>query len=209
MSRRGWILLGAFIALLQIPLLHQLFWRAEAKGTVPFEDDFDREEVGEMYSWFFDAEGPRIDSGWLCLGGVKNNPVWLKVPLPRDVRIRFLARSTRRTGDIKFEVFGNGRDHESGYVVILGGWNNTISVLARRDEHGADRKERRDFKVEPGRTYAIRLERRGGRIQVFVDDVLLFDWEDPEPLVGPGHDRFGFSAWETPLCFDELRIEPL
>ena len=209
MSRKGWIVLGAFVALLQIPLVHQLFWRAEARGSVPFADDFERTEVGENYGWFYDAEGPRIRDGWLCLGAVKNNPVWLKVPLPRDVRITFLARSEGRQGDIKFEVFGNGRDHESGYVVILGGWNNTISVLARLDEHGRDRKERRDLKIVPGRTYRIRLERRSGRIDVYVNGQSIFSWDDPDPLEGPGHDRFGFSAWETPLCFDDLRIEPL
>ena len=41
--------------------------------------------------------------------------------------------------DIKCELFADGRRHASGYVVILSGWNNSKSIIARRDEHGPER----------------------------------------------------------------------
>jgi hypothetical protein len=129
------------------------------------------------------------------------------------VAVEFDARSEStsgdRTGDIKFEIFGNGRDHASGYVCIFGGWGNTISAIARLDEHGANRKERKDRKVAPGRTYHMRVERRGALLRWYVDRELFMQYDDPRPLEGRGHDRFGFSGWAADLLFDSLRIDPL
>jgi hypothetical protein len=67
---------------------------------------------------------------------VKQNPLWLKAKLPANVAVEFDVRSQSPEGDIKAEIFGDGSDHASGYVLIHGGWNNSISVIARRDEHG-------------------------------------------------------------------------
>ena len=144
---------------------------------------------------------------------MKNNPLWLEMRLPRDVAVEFDARSEtatgNRPGDIKFEIFGDGREHASGYVCIFGGWGNQISVIARRDEHGVDRKERRDRKVETMRTYHMRVERRGRILRWSIDGEPFLEYDDPRPLEGRGHDRFGFSGWEADVFFDNLRIEPM
>jgi hypothetical protein len=42
-----------------------------------------------------------------------------------------------------------------------------------------------------------------------VDGEEFLRLDDPSPLSGPGHDRFGFSSWDADLFFDDLRIEPL
>jgi hypothetical protein len=34
------------------------------------------------------------------------------------------------------------------------------------------------------------------------------EYDDPRPLGGSGHDRFGFSGWAADLFFDNLRIDP-
>ena len=52
-------------------------------------------------------------------------------------------------GDLKAEVWGDDRSYATGtsytnatsYLTILGGWKNTMHVLARLNEHGTDRKE--------------------------------------------------------------------
>ncbi len=62
----------------------------------------------------------------------------------------------------------------------------------------------------------------GDLVTVGVDTVALFDnnfmpsiWQkilsldDPQPLEGSEHDRFGFSGWEAELIFDNLKVEPL
>ena len=154
-----------------------------------------------------------IRRGELWGSGTRNNPLWLAMALPRDVAVEFTARSETATGtrpgDIKLEIFGDGRAAASGYVLVFGGWGNAVSAIARRDEHGADRVERRDRKVEPGRTYRMRLERRGQVLRWLVDGEEFLVLHDPAPLSGPGNDRFGFSSWDADLFFDDLRIEPL
>jgi len=179
-----------------------------------FTDAFDRHELGAAYektggNW-------RIDAGQLHVRGARNHPLWLLRTLPRDVRIEFDARSESAEGDIKVEVFGDGvsyAKHDSytatGYVVIFGGWNNSLNVLARMDEHGEDRVVGTPHRVEPGKTYRFRIDRIAGILKVWVDEDILVEMDDPEPLVGRGHDHFGFNNWQSDLWFDNLKITPL
>lgn len=213
MGWRGWTALGICVVAANIALLHGLLGRAPS-ARVPgpsFEDSFDRSEIGPNY--FTTGMHWRIAGGEVWSPGAKNNPLWLELRLPRDVAVEFDARSETgsgdRSGDIKFEIFGNGRDHASGYVCIFGGWGNTVSVIARLDEHGADRKERRDRKVEAKRVYHMRVERRANELRWLIDGEPFITFDDPRPLYGEGHDRFGFSSWMADLFFDNLRIAPL
>jgi hypothetical protein len=206
--RRLWGPLALLLGLLSLPFLH-LALRGPAKTTttVPFADEFDRAELGEH--WFSTGGHWRPVEGWLYSPGVKNNPLWLRATLPADVAVEFDVKATEDTGDLKVEIFGNGRDHASGYVLIFGGWKNTISIIARLDEHGRDRLERRDRKVERDRTYHFRIERRGAVLRWLIDGERFLEFDDPAPLVGSGHDRFGFSSWASDARFDNLRITPL
>ncbi len=210
---RGWVALAACVGAANVALVHLLV-RGDAPAAIAgpgYEDRFDRATIGD--AWFTTGGHWRIERGELHAPGVRNNPLWLEMRLPDDVAIEFTARSESRTGDrtgdVKFEVFGDGRSHASGYVCIFGGGGNAVSAIARLDEHGRDRVERRDRKVEPGRTYRMRVERRGGRLRWLVDGELLLEYDDPRPLGGPGHDRFGFSSWDADVFFDDLRIQPL
>ncbi len=212
-SWRGWLVLGLCVLAANAAFVH-LVLRGDAPVTVTgprFTDRFDRPAIGPNY--FTTGAHWRIAAGELWAPEAKNNPLWLKMRLPRDVAVEFDARSETatgdRAGDIKFEIFGDGRNHASGYVCIFGGWGNSISVVARLDEHGADRVERRDRKVEPKRTYHMRVERRGSALRWFIDGEPFLSYDDPHPLQGAGHDRVGVSSWAADLFFDNLTIEPL
>jgi hypothetical protein len=137
LSPRGWAVLAAVLLFLQFPLIHYALFRGEAATTttVPYQQDFS--DPGVVRRDFFSTGGHwRVVNGQLLSPGVKNNPLWLQATLPRDVAIEFDVRSESSEGDIKVEVFGDGSDHASGYVLIHGGWNNTLSIIARLDEHG-------------------------------------------------------------------------
>ena len=146
--------------------------------------------------------------GALTTSGERNQGLWLTVPLPERVRIEFTARSDSDSGDIKFEVFGDGVLHESGYIVVFGGWNNSRSVIARRDEHEAGRQEREDL-VQPGRTYRLALVRTAGTLQLFIDGRPHLRYRDSRPLLGAEHRYFAFNSWQAKLTFDDLRIYDL
>lgn len=181
----------------------------------PYKDKFDRKVLGEDYH---NTGGPyRIVDGKLHVQGAYNKPLWLERRLPRDAVIELDVTSKSKDGDIKVEAWGDGESfakHKgaylaSSYVFILGGWGNSISALARLDEHGKDRKERRDFKVEPGRTYHWRIERKGNKLSWKIDGKPFLEMNDSAPLEGKHHAYFGFNNWASDLYFDNLQIKPL
>jgi hypothetical protein len=180
-----------------------------ARGGLVFSDDFERSNVGDDWQRGSGEGGGgewRIVDGWLRGKALKNDPLWLTQPLPRRARIEFDARALSPTGDLKVEVFGDGENHASGYILIFGGWDNTLDVIARLDEHGDDRKARSTRKVKPRNTYAMAVERSGGTIKWFVDDELFMTYHDDEPLTGPKHAHFAFSNWMAPVEFDNVRV---
>ena len=183
-------------------------------GSEGFTDDFERKELGP--AWHNTGAAYSIRAGKLHVQGARNHPLWLKRTLPRNVRLEVDVRSDSPEGDIKLELFGDGISKAeqnsytaTSYVIIFGGWGNSLNVLARMNEHGEDRVVGPPYKVVQGKTYHMKVERRGGTIRAFVDDHELAKMTDKSPLEGPGHDHFGFNNWQSELWFDNLRIEPL
>lgn len=183
-------------------------------GPAGFQDKFDRKDLGSNWN---STGGPfRIRDGELHVRGARNRPLWLRRTLPHDVRIEFDVRSQSPDGDIKIEVFGDGRSKAekdsytaTSYVVIFGGWHNQLNVLARMDEHGKDRVIGPRWPVERGHTYRMKIERQGATITAWADDHQLATMTDQDPLYGVGHDHFAFNNWETDVVFDNLTIEAL
>lgn len=142
LSRRGWAVLAGVLALSQFPLLHYTLLRGEPEVStqVPYSQDFSDSSVVERD--FYSLGGYwRGVNGQLLAPQVKNNPLWLKARLPADVAVEFDVRSEFPEGDIRVELFGDGTDPGSGYTLVHGGWNNTLSVLARKDINGPSLKQ--------------------------------------------------------------------
>ncbi len=179
-----------------------------------FRDNFDGPELSSAWR---NTGGPYdIREGQLHVQGARNKPLWLARRLPRDVRIEFDVTSRSEAGDIKVEVFGDGHSRAesvsytaTSYVVIFGGWNNSLNVIARMDEHAPDRAVGPRRPVEMGRKYHIKIERRGALITAWADGVELAHMNDSQPLEGRGHDHFGINNWESDLLFDNLQIHAL
>jgi hypothetical protein len=108
--------------------------------------------------------------------------------------------------DSKIELMTNGRSHSSGYIFILGGWSNQISAIARLDEHGADRKERKPTGVQGAGPHHWRIEKKGGHLEWYLDGRPYLSFDDPQPLDGEGHDRLAFSNWQNTLRYDNLKV---
>jgi hypothetical protein len=191
----------------------------------PFNDAFERDNIGDDY--LATGNQYRIERGRLCVKGARNHPLWLRHRLPLNARIEVEAETSGSDGDIKLEAWGDGQaaatrvsyNDATSYLAIFGGWKNRFHVLARLDEHAPDRPQvviepgsddPREQPVLKGRRYHLKLERSDGRtVRFWVDDVEMLSFIDPTPLAGGGHDHFAFNNWETPVCFDNLRVEPL
>jgi hypothetical protein len=183
-------------------------------GPSGFNDDFERNDLGE--AWHTTGGPYRLVNGQLKVEGARNKPLWLRRTLPRDVSIEFDAQSGHADGDIKVEVFGDGVSKAettsytaTSYVVIFGGWHNTLNVIARMNEHANDRAVGPSYKVEPGHLYRVKIERRGPTLSAWADGKPLASLTDKAPLYGAGHDHFAFNNWTVPLTFDNLRIKAL
>jgi hypothetical protein len=189
-------------------------------GKLVYSDDFDRADLGKDWRPTGEADAGWQPGTWTLADGrlraekIHNAGIWLQVPLPDKVRIEFDARAETPEGDVKCEVFGDGRTHQSGYIVIDGGWHNTVRTIARRDEHAEERKEdnRCDYVgnqlrcVEPDVDYHWTLIRTDGTLQWYLNGKLLLTYPDVHPVRGK---YFGFNDWEAAVTFDNLRIYDL
>jgi len=196
-----------------------------APVNAPWTDNYERASVGPSYRATSSAW--RVEQGRLCAHGSRNHPLWLLSPLPENVRIEFDAESATAEGDIKVEVFGDGRSFAqttaytgaTSYLMIFGGWRNQLHVLSRLNEHDPRRLERRLVKgarepelrpLRARQSYHFKIERTAGKIlRVWLDGALLFTFTDSDPLRGAEHRHFGFNNWEARVCFDNLKITPL
>ncbi|MCP4444523.1 MAG: hypothetical protein GY811_04155 [Myxococcales bacterium] len=190
--------------------------------TEAFSDNFERGALGEAF--FATTDNYQLVNGALSAKGAFNHPLWLTRKLPRNVSIEFDCWSNTADGDIKVELFGDGQSHAAtkekvqykatGYVAIQGGWNNSKSLLARRDEHGkegVDLSSRTAPKVEVGKRYHWKITRQGPDIRWFVDDMEtpFLQFSDAQPLDGESQSYFAFNNWESDTWFDNLTINPL
>jgi hypothetical protein len=181
----------------------------------PWADDFQRVELGP--DWNATSSAYRIEGGQLEVSNGYNHPAWLRRRLPADVVIDLDATSKSPAGDIKVELNGDGESFDpdkgsytsTGYVLIFGGWHNSLSVICRQEEHGEGRKaERGDVRVEPSRRYHFTIAHKDGTIDWAIDGKPFLSWTDPAPLTGAGHAYFAVDDWEADVSFDNLTIRP-
>ncbi|NOZ00985.1 MAG: hypothetical protein GXP54_03745 [Deltaproteobacteria bacterium] len=169
-------------------------------GVLVFSDDFERTEIGK--DWLNRSGKWVIKDGMLHGQNDRNEGIWLNTPVPDRFRIEFDARADSAEGDLKFEVCASEQHHQTGYIVIMGGWNNSLSIIARLNEHGTDRLES-DMRGETGRVYHMMAVRTDRSLLWYVDGKLALTFEDEDPL----HGRFfAFNDWSAPVAFDNLKI---
>jgi hypothetical protein len=120
-------------------------------AAVPYQDRFDRATIGD--AWWSNGGLWRIVDGQVYSPGVGNNPLWLKARLPPDVRVEFDVRSEGPDGDIKWEMYGDGRNHSTGYVFLFGAWRNRESRICKLDEHALTPDEARAQLAAMARPY--------------------------------------------------------
>jgi len=177
-------------------------------GKLVFEETFSG--TGFSKSWNIIQGGDwSIVDGWAHSKKARNKGLWLAgFQLPDRVRIEFDIRSEPRgkkrfEGDTKCEVFATEPAHEKGYILVNGGWNNQLDIIARLDEHGKDRKERAARPVEASKTYRWAVVRTDDTLYWFRDGALFMFYQDAQPVKGK---YFGFNNWEAHLYVDNLKV---
>ena len=155
-----------------------------------------------------------ITDGRLTVSKAHNAALWLQQELPEgDLRISFTVQAHSDEGDVKCEIFGDGFNHQSGYILINGGWKNTVRAIARQDEHGEDRHDDHRCQKSPQRRCIIKdqeetwvIERKNHEIYWYINEKFILAYRDSDPLGGR---YFAFNNWSAPSSFDQLKIYQL
>lgn len=127
------------------------------------------------------------------LAGSNLAVVWSKYMCEGDMVVEFAVavKMARERGsyssyaqDLNITICADGKDLTSGYTFVLGGWRGTKSAIVRREKVVAQ-IEHKPFGEDIHRKwFLVRVEKRGGKLRYFVDDKLLLEYEDPQPIGG-------------------------
>ncbi len=149
--------------------------------------------------WFPRTGTWEITNRWVCdprwswLGGQSRQvaQMWTKRAFYGDQTIEFFAafkmqEGTRypHVGDINLTFCGDGENLASGYQVIYAGWGNRWTRLLRNGEvvaGSADAIIRGEFHR---RWFHIKVRKTGDLVQLYIDDELVRQFRDPNPLEG-------------------------
>lgn len=160
----------------------------------------------------------RCYPGWSWFGGTQDEApiLWSKRVFRGDVLVEAYAaiqmdndRGYSRPSDLNLTLFGDGRTLGTGYSFLFGGWNNTRSGIWRRDRLLAQNEQ---VKIENPTTgnegfhrhwFYLRVERRGPRLTYWVDNRLVAEMEDTEPLQ---EGRVAFWTWRNGILLARVRI---
>ncbi len=157
---------------------------------------------------------------WTFYGGIgsENPVVWSKHGYDGDMvlewfgalqsdnidRIRYTHAS-----DINATICGNGRDLNSGYSFVLGGWNNSKTAILRNGEIVAESTDvvladanGRDMTFHKGWS-RLRVEKVGGHITLWLENRPILEYTDPQPLTGG---RVGFWSFHNELIIGRVRL---
>lgn len=181
-------LAAAVAAVLAVPC--QLS-RAAAAEDVLFEDSFD----GDLSQWTIIGGDWLIKEGRLEGSGAGFPQLQTKQQFTGNLIIEFTAATVPPSNhDIQCVLFTNG------YIFVLGANRNTGSMITRRGPPVAWTSR---MTIEPGRTYAVKIIRRGGVLEFIVDGKLVLTWTDEHPFnSGP----IALRTWASKIAIDNLRV---
>jgi hypothetical protein len=157
----------------------------------------------------------RCDPRWSFFGGESKDgaaAIWNKARFDGDLTVEFAAgiRHQQRGGgydryasDMNVVICGDGRSLNSGYGFIFGGWDNSRTAVTRKGK-----VVKKSGKIIPTggmhrRWFYYKIVRRGGRLRYYVDNELVLDYIDPDPLPGG---QMALWTWQNGLMIARVRI---
>ena len=92
----------------------------------------------------------------------------------------FTVEATKTDGEEGFLIPFAVQDKDNNYFWNLGGWQNTVSCLQKIEsgvKTGQILKTLKDFTVETGKTYHLKVEVSGTKVKCYVNDELYVDYD--------------------------------
>jgi len=182
-------------------------------GTISnYRADFRSDK--ELAFWrCYDQGKWEVRDGWLVADARGTSPsrtiLWLTFPLPESVTIEFEGECLDRPGELGCFLYGDGRTY-SGYEISVGGDNKRLGIYKSAkdgDEKTHKRLGRDTIQLVKDRSYAIKIKKYRGSIRLYVNDDLLLQASDQQPITAPDHRFFGLSTVGNLVRFNNLKIE--
>ncbi|MBN1671397.1 MAG: DUF1961 family protein [Kiritimatiellae bacterium] len=138
-------------------------------------------------------------------------PQWISEELPdggKNLNFRFLATGPRHEDiltvfrDLLAEGTGPNAGGDDQYNAYFFTWTWRHARL-RWSPGYKKMAEKLDYLPEVEKDYHFRCLKIGGRIRYWINDVLLFDWTDPNPH---NSGKIGFTLWRSAAAIDNLRV---
>jgi hypothetical protein len=106
--------------------------------------------------------------------------------------------------DINITIGGDGRDLTSGYSFLFGGYQNRMTCILRGDRTVAQTQRRIPIDGNIHRRwFHLKVARHGSRLLYWIDDELVLDYDDPDPLTG---DQIALWTWNNGIMVAQVRI---
>jgi hypothetical protein len=151
--------------------------------------------------------------GWSWFGGRSNEvaAVWNKRRFAGDISVQYyyafkmgLSGSPRWhefPADAAVTICGDGKNLSTGYTFIMGADQNKHTLLLRNGKIVAESTDKAALLPvladgQPGtnelhrRWWYVRMNRIGSRVECWLDNALIFSYDDPQPL-----DRRQLALW--------------
>jgi hypothetical protein len=159
----------------------------------------------------------QCDPRWSFYSGYKRNGVacnWHKSNHGDNVTLDFFVgpKMQKERGsnyeyiaDFNAVLAADGQNVNSGYSFMLGGCDNTGSIVLRGDDelnfNGAVKLPR--VSATHRRWFHVKIRKHGNRLRFWVDNKLAGDVTDDNPLQGR---RFGLWTWDNGMMIAQFRI---
>ena len=179
-----------------------------------YEDDFS-DTASSVKRWDVSAEQLRNGRLYSADVGDGGNTAIFRQPIYGDIRLSFTV--TVESGpldDVSCTLNGdNSLMHgfrqrfavvNSGYQFKYGGWQNTRSAILRYQDMLTEEK---GSALAEGATYRVVAQRRDGTLQMWVDNQLVMEVADADPIAHHGNGIIVLSTWYASLAWDDVRIE--
>lgn len=161
----------------------------------------------------------QCDPRWSFFSGrsEKIAALWNKRSLKGDFTIEYYVgpKMNRERGgayeyaqDMDITVCADGHDLTSGYSILFGGFNNTVTAIFRKDKKWVVPAVGREMFIERSgslhrKWYHIAVSRKGNTFEVRVNDNLVLSGTDPNPLLG---DRWGLWTHNFGMMIARVRV---
>ncbi len=178
-----------------------------------FKDDFARETLGD--AWKVVSGAWAIRDGILVASSDRDDNILLLArPMPGLQRIEFVVAATPpdweknpegaivEICDLTALIHTSAEKPLEGYTVQFGSQFNTLNAVRRQRAIVAAENT---LKVEPGRFYTLVAEFDGQHVRLSIDGKKVLEYEEKDPLLGPGHDRIGIYSY-TPVQVKSVRV---